>query len=164
MQFPEHILVFILRFLPLEFLLVSVALPCKRLHNLIDNVCVLWETFEFSFPLSLNDRNINYIFQHARGFKLFLIPGTTYSFCSTPLIDLNFTIGYSSAQSLYRLDISDSPVSTFGFLCNLPHLEILNVSHCRNLMDFDFSATNLINYIYPARAFLLYQLLKYAGT
>lgn len=139
LQLPDEILIIILRFITIEHLLKSVTLTCKKFHYLVEEVYLLWEVFDFSFPLDLTESNIKHIFRHARGFKQFLIPGTTFR-CSAPIIDLQFTVGFITSRSLYWLDISDSPVSTLCFLRELPNIEVLNLTKCTNLSDLDFSA------------------------
>ena len=45
------------------------------------------------------------------------------------------------------MDLSETPLSTLGFLCCCPNLRILNLSHCINLSDIDFAAIKQCNTI-----------------
>ena len=142
LELPDHILVLILRNIPLEVLLQNVTVTCKRLHHIVEEVSLLWEDFEFDFPISISENNLPHIFRHSSGFRQFVIPGTTYN-CFSPSIDLHFTLGFVRSSSLYSLDISGSPVSTLCFLSYLPNIEILNVSDCTNLTDTDIKAVTV---------------------
>jgi len=60
--------------------------------------------------------------------------------CRVCDIDYNFIKYFDKAKSLFWMTLVDAPISTLGFLVNVPNLQILNLTGCKNLVDADFLA------------------------
>ena len=136
-DFPEHILVSILKFLDLSHLLQSVNRTCKRLHNIIEENSILWRFFEFETIIIVGTIELKRILKHSAAFRRLFLPYSTRSF-DAPLLDLMFVTAFAKSRHLYWLDISDSPISTLCFLRCTSGLSVLNLSGCKNLTDCDF--------------------------
>ncbi|MES9881021.1 MAG: F-box protein [Sedimenticola sp.] len=139
LKLPSHLTILILKYLTLQELLTSVSRTCKLLYSIVQENSILWTNFEFDFPLKLSETHLKRITRHSRTFRCFAIPGAQF-LCDVPSIDLVLTRGVCTATSLRFLDLTDVPISTLCFLKEVPTLEILNVSYCRNLSDTDFNA------------------------
>lgn len=91
----------------------------------------------FDAELQVNSDNLTYILQHSRDFQRFVLYGSDVD-CEVPTLYLLFTT-YINSSKLTWLVLTDLPISTVCSLRNTPNIEILNLSHCKNLNDSDFT-------------------------
>lgn len=135
---PDLVLVHILKFIELQELLLNVCKVNKKLYNIVNQTSFLWKIVEFEFPLDLQQEDLEHIFTHSVGIRMFHIPCATLHIPSNEL-DFLFTTRLSIAN-LYSLDITGCRVSTLCFLKCFKNLHELNISECPNLVDEDLEA------------------------
>lgn len=137
LSLPEHIIVEIFTNITITDLLLYVAPTCKYLNDIINENSKLWRDIDLDFPLVANLDTLKRILNHSFGFKSFLIPYAELT-CTVYEIDFLLTRTLPNSKSLFWLDISRCRLSTLCFLNLMPHLQILNISECTNLVDSDF--------------------------
>lgn len=140
LELPIIVLLKILRFIDLPELLKSVSKVCRYLNITVNTNSILWEHFQWDYPISVGKVDLERIFQKSKYFQTFLFPPGSTVKCSVPEFDYILTKNFERADKLYWLDLAETPLSTLGFLCCCPNLNILNLSNCQNLTDKDFAA------------------------
>lgn len=160
-------------FIGIPDLLRCVNRTCTRLNEIIKYTSSLWTYFEFPTTLHLSETDLLYIFTHVHSFRTFDLSFLKYN-DSIASFDLSLTTYIVKASKLTWLDLSHTEISTTCFLLELPNLQYLNLSQCKNLVNADFCVvanclqlTNLYlayNLIYPNTIIFITQNLKYLDT
>lgn len=133
---PDQILLEILKYFTLFDLVQVINRTCTKLNILIKNNTILWRQFQFDFPITINEDSLKYITAHSRQFTNLEIGSSDFQ-CSATLFDYYFSKYLLSGKHLVWLNLSKAPLSTLCFLKDLPNLEVLDVSYCKNLQDCD---------------------------
>ena len=141
LDLPDLAIIRVLFFIDLEYLLQTVNRVCKRLYSIILNTPILWNEVEFTVPLFFNDKSLQYITRYSKTFNIFNIAYSEYT-CTVSNIEIQLINSLSRSKNLVSLTLSSCPISTLCFVKNLPNLEILDISQCPNLDDWDFTVIN----------------------
>lgn len=135
-RLSDEVLVYIFSYLNLPLLLSSITLVCLRFHRLIESTSSLWAHVVFDFVLNVNKHNLTWILSHSRQIKTLLFGYTQFN--NIDLHEINCMFKGASFQNLVWLSLSRTPISTWSYLSESRHLEIVNVSECENLRDKEF--------------------------
>jgi hypothetical protein len=135
---PEVVLIEILGNICLAELLTSVSRTCITLWNLISTTSYLWRNFDFHNELSFSEDSLCQILKHSRKFEIFNIPIGSVYHCCVSNIDFVFAREFQFSPRLQWLSLVDCPLSTLCFIKQIPNLEIVNFTGCKNLKDDDF--------------------------
>ena len=100
LQLPIEVLLKILRFIDLPELLMSVSKVCRHLNITVNTNDILWEEFEWNYPISVCKEDLERIFRKSKHFQKFLFPPASTIKCSVPEFDYILTKHFERANKL----------------------------------------------------------------